>query len=143
MDKIDKSVAKEAVDVLFNTEMSIVKKVPNTFIKFLIDNASGNEDEIIIGKNIIKEKEEMSDEVKAVIAMVYRDFICSDEEKAALDEEIEKMQEEIYQPFRGRERENIIPPQYENKIQVENKLIVEPKWYDKILGKIKFLFKTK
>ena len=143
MEEIDGKIAKEAVDVLFNTEVSIVKKVPYTFMKFLIDNAAYDDEEIIIGKNMSTKEHEISDEAKAIISMVYRDFICSDEEKTAFDKEVEEIQNKIYEPFKGKERENYIPSEYQAKITEEKSLTKTQKWYDKVYFKIKSIFKTK
>ena len=98
------------------------------------------------------EKQKLKNETIIILGLIYRDFLCSPEEKKRLQEkdakelkEVEKaLEEEIrekYNPddiFKNRNR--IIPKETQKSEETRMTVVQEEKWYQKIFNLIKGLF---
>ena len=94
----------EVLDIIFNLSESEYNKIPSKFIELLEEN-SNTEYEFIYDPNKTLDEQNVSLEAKAIIAVICRDFLASEEEKNEIiqkekDElqEYEKMQREKYNP---------------------------------------------
>ena len=94
------------------------------------------------------ENYELMDESKIILSLIYRDFLCSNEEKEILKirdsvklKEEEKQLREKYNPDDIVKNRNKIIPQKEQTSE-ETRIIVvqEEKWYQKIFNLIKGIF---
>lgn len=95
------------------------------------------------------EKQKLKYETIIILGLIYRDFICSPEERHELqikdarelqeiEEMFEKEKREIYNP------DNVFKENKIEKIKIEEKkelIIVEEKWYTKLMDIIKKIFK--
>lgn len=95
----------EVKSILDNSEEHIKQKIPKGFITFVENNMMKDHSfEIDSHKNIMEQN--ISNDAKSIIALIYRDYICSSENKEELikQEMIKREQEEII----NRERYGII-----------------------------------
>lgn len=69
MDDISSITAKEVIDVLYSSNIELFRKIPPKFISFLKQKAYGCEGNIQI------DKESISDDAKAILAIIYKDFL--------------------------------------------------------------------
>ena len=138
-------IAAEAIAILENTDTLLLAKVPTKLIESLQEKA----DELGRRVNIDYSKDfsiqEISEQAKDIIALIYRDYWCTSEQREeinkALEENERKHNEEIREKYNPdnifKNEEKIIVPN-EEKVS----LIVQEdlKWYQKIFNKIKSLF---
>lgn len=154
MKKEYKEALSEVNIVLENTEDEIVKKIPNNFIKFIKENQDKNyKIELEYGKSLIEQN--LKKETREILALIYRDYICTPEERKELIKQeqeekvrIEKEKEEKYNidfnAIAENRRKNNIIEKLEN---TNNSMSLiekeEEKWYKKIIYKILKFFKLK
>lgn len=69
MEQITSDIAKEVLDVLNNSNMELLSKIPPKFISFLEQKVCECEGNIQI------DKESISDDAKAILAIIYKDFL--------------------------------------------------------------------
>ena len=129
------------------------KKISSNFISLMKENSDKEyTPDIEINKKIKEQK--LLKETRAILALIYRDYICTKEERETLllqekeeSERIEKEKQEKYnidfEKIAEKRREKSII----EKVQTEspNALIEvqEEKWYKKIISKILNFFKRK
>ena len=91
----DKKAFSEIIEILNHTDKQLVEKIPNTFIKFLFDNMDKEYKPEI---NFFNEnwEETILEDTKSILALIYRDYIVSPEERKDLliDEKIEREKQE-------------------------------------------------
>lgn len=114
-DKYTKALAELKV-ILENSEDSIIKKIPKTFIMFVEENYD-KDYSCKITPNISINDQNILDETKYLIALIYRSYLCSENErkeydKILLENEI-NYQNEIYEKydinvFNGKKKESEI-----------------------------------
>ncbi len=71
----------EIDDILYFTDDAIKSKIPTSFFKFIKQNKDINHINNI-NPYLSIEQQEVSDEAKAIMALIYRSYIASDEEKS-------------------------------------------------------------
>lgn len=149
MDTINKRAVSEVLEILNSSEKSIVEKIPESFINFLKENSEiGYEPKIDFSKD--NWEETIQNDAKAILALIYRDYIVSPEERKLLIEEEanEKQREEEklrekYNPdeiFKRNTKVVVPNNNIEEKSLIE---IKEEKWYKKIIKKILSFFGKK
>lgn len=128
----------------------LVKKIPNKFIE-MIEEERDKEYYLNIQEPL--EKQRLKNETIIILGLIYRDFLCSPEEKRRLQEKDARELQEVQKAIEEEIREKYNPDDiFKNKRQniVEEKqvsnestsmIIVEEKWYKKIFNLIKSLFK--
>lgn len=91
MEETYRKAYAEVLEILNHTEEEIVEKIPNSFIEFL--QKKKDESYIVnIDFNDDNWDNSVQEETLAIIALIYRDYIVSKEEKAKLiDNEIEEL----------------------------------------------------
>ena len=139
-----KKAFAEVQEVLENSEPEILAKIPANFITFLQGNKD-NEYNVNIDFNNENWEETVLPETQAIIALIYRDYISSPEERERLlreekDEQIkiEKELREKYNPDNIFNKESK-QEEYINDTQLSN--IVNLPWYKKVFNKILNIFK--
>lgn len=138
-----KKALAEVKEIINHSSKEITDKIPDKFWNYIINNMDLTHP---VNINFYNENWEdtLLDETKAILAMVYRDYIANDDEREMLirqeKEEEEKRERELrekYNPdnlFKNKEKEEAH--------DVDNQLIVIDylHWYQKIYHKILKLF---
>ena len=132
MDEITCTTAKEVVSVLYNSDMNVFMKIPPKFIVFLENKANECKDEIVINKNVGVEKQTISDDAKAILAIIYKDFLAPKDEKEKLEKELAETLDSDY-----------IEKNEEDKTNTEMVIYKEESKLKKIFNRIKRFFSKK
>ena len=156
MDEITALAAAETVSVLYNTENSLVSKIPYIIIKVLEDKAFECKEEIRLDMNLSLSEQSISEEAQTILSIIYKNYWCDEEKKKQMNavflqksEEYDKEQEEKYNLINSTMQEqlsNEIPETSKNinSINNEEALIVAPKkWYVRIFEKVVRFFRKK
>lgn len=144
MDENLKKSLKETYEIIQNSENKIIEKIPNNFLKFIEDNMDKNYNPKI---NFDDEnwKNKINNDTKAILALIYRDYIVDTEKRNKLIQE-EKAQREIYEKEL---REKYNPDEiFKNRTVKEDEVInnnqlievKEAPWYKKIIESILRIF---
>ena len=158
MEKInyDKAYA-EVIEVLNNVPIEDYNKIPKEFITYMEENCDQNQS-FTYNIALPFKKQEISEEAKNILAMIYRLFWTTKERKKELNEEdtIIIKQKEIekrkkYNPdniFKNnlKDKNDVLANGMNGKQIEENKSLVQiqkQKWCLKIFEKIKEIFKRK
>lgn len=148
-----KQALAEVNIILENTQEEIKNKLPNRFKKFIKENMDNNH-YIKIDKNKSLVEQNISKETKEILALIYRDYLCTKEERTILisQEQQEKMRKEKDEQEKynidfnkiseKRKQKNIIEKLKEEK-QTSLIEISQEKWYKKIINKILGFFKLR
>lgn len=144
-----KEVYREAfseIDEIFKLmPISFINKIPIKF-RDMIHNEKSKEYQPIIEEPL--ENYTLKDETIIILSLIYRDFLCSKEEKERLKmrdaQRMKEVEEELREKYNVdnlfKNRQQV----HENEqTQINNSLLVieEEKWYKKIFNIIKKLFK--
>lgn len=132
----------EVLYIIENLNEVNKSKISEKFIKFLERNRS--QDYIVnLPKDVIKHPELLKRETKIILALMYRDYFCTQEEKEKLDKKFidnnEKYEEELREKYNP---DNIFKNINKSDKSQENANLIkyeEPKWYKKIflfIGKV-------
>lgn len=143
-----KEVYREAfseIDEIFKLmPISFINKIPTKF-RDMIHNEKSKEYQPIIEEPL--ENYTLKDETIIILSLIYRDFLCSKEEKERLKmrdvQRMKEVEEELREKynvdnlFKNRQKGQ----EYE-QVQTNNSLLVieEKKWYKKIFNIIKRFF---
>ena len=95
MRQVYKDALSEVNAVLINSEQSIINRIPNRFLDFIKKNMNHSCDvKINLNKSILEQ--DISNEAKSIIALIYRDYICEADERQILikKELVEKLKKE-------------------------------------------------
>ena len=147
MEDFNKRAISEVIEILNHTDKKIVEKIPKKFIEFLFENADNDYKPNI---DFYNEKWEqfVQEDTQAILAMIYRDYIVSEDEKIRLlkeekDEKI-KLENELmekYNPDNMFKKKN-----KEENIQINNVQLIEIKetsWFKRVINKILKFFGRK
>lgn len=150
MSEINKKAVSEVIDILKHSEIEVTQKIPKKFIEFLTKNS---DHDYIPDIDYSEENWENSieEDAKVLIALIYRDYIMSEEEKEKVKEEAEKQEQEIrekYNPdnlFKKNSKIENEKSQDDTEQEVQKSLLIikEEKWYERIINKIKEIFGIK
>ena len=124
----------------------LLNKIPIKFYEMIKEE---RDTEYIANIKEPLEKQKLKNETIIILGLIYREFLCSPEEKKRLQEKDAKQLQEIEKALEDEIRQKYNPDDiFKNKInkqrlqKEENALIVvEEKWYKKIFNIIKSLFK--
>ena len=124
----------------------LLNKIPIKFYEMIKEE---RDTEYIANIKEPLEKQKLKNETIIILGLIYREFLCSPEEKKRLQEKDAMQLQEIEKALEDEIRQKYNPDDiFKNKInkqrpqQEENALIVvEEKWYKKIFNIIKSLFK--
>lgn len=153
MKKEYKEALSEVNIVLENTQTEILDKIPANFIKFIKENQDKNyKIELENGKSLIEQN--LKKETREILALIYRDYICSPEEREKLliaeQEEKNKIEKEKQEKYNidfnsiaeSRKLKNVVKTS-ESEEKVALITTDDKKWYQKIIYKILKFFKLK
>ena len=151
---VTKELSEAAVEfnyILDNSSQEIIDKIPQKFIKFMRDIASTTY-EFNYDKSKQLNEQDIKPETRGLISLVYQDYICSEDEKKdyilkCKNHEIKKEEElrEKYNPeYIFRKKESNTATEMSKKQEVTALVKYHDiKWYEKLIAKIKRLFKKK
>lgn len=91
MDNKYRKALVEVIQVLNNAEDKLVEKIPKKFINFLYENQD-KDYQVYIDFADEEWQEQLMDETRAILSLIYRDFIVSKEERQELLKEEKKEQ---------------------------------------------------
>ena len=150
MSELNKKEVSEVIAVLKHSEIEVTQKIPKKFIEFLTKNS---DHDYIPDIDYSEENWENSieEDAKVLIALIYRDYIMSEEEKEKVIEEAERQEQEIrekYNPdnlFKKNSKIENEKSQDDTEQEVQKSLLIikEEKWYERIINKIKEIFGIK
>lgn len=133
---------KEVYIILNNSSKEEYDKIPKSFIELIEKNMDIDYNPgIQFNENF---EESVLEETLLILALIYRDYLISKEERNALMAEEEKQLEELKESydienlFKKRKQES--EEKFSN-IEQHLTVIKEEKWYKKILNKILNIFK--
>ena len=136
----------EVYTILENTEEEIRNKIPEKFINFIKENMDENHNfKLQYGKGLAEQN--LMEETKQILALMYRDYICTKEERKELLEKEEEKR--IEKETENKEKYDINFEKIKaNKRKKENYGVNETqliditkeKWYKKLINKILKVF---
>ena len=146
MEELSALTASEVLEVLNNTDISLVSKIPYKVLNFLQIKSNEYEGKVEFSEGTLSEQS-ISEDAKAVLAVIYTDYFCDDEKKIQIkdifDENQKRFDKEEAEKFSVFKNEKIIKS--EENIQKKEEALIEvtskEKWYQKFLSKIKSIFK--
>ena len=147
MEENFKKSLREVYEVLAYSESNIVEKIPIKLLNYIKNNMS---DDVEVNSELYQSdnKKQISQDARAILALIYRDYLTSDDNREKLlkkeQEEIEAYKsvlEEKYNP------DNIFNKEKEQKDVTNNEVqlidIKKMAWYKRFFSKIKYFFKRK
>ena len=133
---------KEIYIILNRASSDELDKIPKFFIEFIENNMDVNHNpKIEFNENF---ENSVLEETLLILALIYRDYLISKEERSILLKKEKKKLEELKESYNV---ENLFNKRKqdskEQRGNIEQQLIVikEEKWYKKILNKILQIFK--
>ena len=133
---------KEVYLILNKSSKEEFEKIPSNFIELIETNMDKNyEPQIDYNGNF---ENSVLEETLLILALIYRDYLISKEEREKLIHEEENQLEKLNESYSV---ENLFKKRKlelkENTINIEQQLLVikQEKWYKKILNKIINMFK--
>lgn len=132
---------KEVDEILKYTDINLVNKIPKKFIDFLRADMN-NEYEFNVQEGLHLNKQKLSEEANNILALIYRDYWATEEEKEEFrkkDEEERKLNEEkLEHIFDRKDNEQIEEKKNNQLIKIEHESFIK-----RLFSKIKkFLFKN-
>ena len=86
MNDYNKQALAEVIEVLNHTENDIINKIPKKFISFLFDNMD-KKYEVNINFSDNNWDKNIQEDTKAILAIIYRDYVATPSERQQLLEE--------------------------------------------------------
>lgn len=146
MDEDLKEAFYEVDEILKMMPYEILDKIPKKFRNMISQNKSLTSNKKISGLN----DENLSKDAKVVLYMIYRDFLCSEEEEQELLRQENKDLEEKYSYdnlFKSTKKDETKSETISvEEITIEETALTETKelkWYEKIIDFIKNIFNVK
>ena len=119
MENFYKIALAEVDSILSYTDSKVLEKIPNSFQQFVKENKAKNYT-VSIHKGVSLEQQDISKEAKAILALLYRDYICDKEERKRLIE-AENKEKEIIEQQKQEKYAIDFEKRKENKIKKERK----------------------
>lgn len=147
MDNVYREAFAEVLEVIKNSNQRILEKIPKKFITFLNENKDNN---YIVKIDFTDENwdDSIKQETQAILALIYRDYIVSQEERARLLTEEKEEQIRIENELREKYNpDNLFKKQDQAKkaeeVMTEDVAMVEYKEsiFKRFINKIKSIFK--
>ncbi len=151
MKEIDKQAIAEVIEILNHSESEITSKIPEKFIQFLHDN-SDNEYKVNIDFNNENWDDTIKQDTKAILALIYRDYIVSKEERDKLlqeeQERLDKEEQELREKYNPdnlfKKKNDAVEEKDINSINnMQLVVIKEDNWFKRIWKKIISFFGKK
>lgn len=136
---------KEVYVILENSESNIKEKIPENFKNFIVKNMD-NEYNPHIDFNNQNWENNILEETQQILAIIYRDYLVSKEEREILLKEESEEEKRIEKELREKYNSDNIFKKKEKNVEEKDEGIILIKtekitWYKKIINKIISLFK--
>ncbi len=150
MEELSAEVATEVIEVLYNSDSSLVCKIPYKVLEALQSKTEECNKKIDLKENTEIKDQNISEESKAILSILYRDYMCSEEEKIEINKTFElnqkqydEIQREKYNPDKIFQNKNIKIDNNSEVVEDDKALVELPKskWYTILFEKIKSIFK--
>ncbi len=138
MNNINSEVYSDISIIISMMPVEMRKKISNSFINFIENNKSNNYVSNINPKIPIKEQN-IRKETKEILGIIYRDYLCTYEERNNLireeQKEIRQFEEKLRQKynlddiFKNKSKKDEKNIQFVNEKRIT---IIEEKWYKKV-----------
>ena len=119
---------KEVDEILKYTDIDLVNKIPKKFIDFLRENMNNNY-EFNVQEGLHLNKQKLSEEANNILALIYRDYWTTEEEKEEFrkkDEEERKLNEEKLEHIFDRKDSEPIKEKKNNQlIKIEHESFIK------------------
>lgn len=119
---------KEVDEILKYTDIDLVNKIPKKFIDFLRENMNNNY-EFNVQEGLHLNKQKLSEEANSILALIYRDYWATEEEKEEFrkkDEEERKLNEEkLEHIFDRKDNEPIEEKKNNQLIKIEHESFIK------------------
>lgn len=136
-----KRALSEVSVIINNIPKELQDKISNNFKK-VIEKEKDSEYQPDVNELVTKNN--MLPETVMILHMIYRDFLCSKEEKEILQKEEQELANREYEEnLQKYSSENIFKKRKENDVENSNLALIEikPKWHEKILEFFKNIFR--
>ena len=151
-EKIEYSRALTEVNfILKYTDLELVNKIPRKFLEYINENED-KEYKVNISVDSSLESQKISEKTKDFMALIYRNYFCTEEERIEFDEILKKNQEQYDRllnekySYENLFRKNKIEEVEENVQETKEQTALidyeNMKWYKKIAFNITNWFKT-
>lgn len=142
IDKKYRDAFKEVYEILENTDNELLQKIPKKFLIFIKDNMSEDYVTKIVSNKTLDEQE-LLEETEAILALIYRSYWATEEEKKEFQEKAKKEIEENQIQYKNIEEIFASRNNKMNNMVINKELIVvkEKNIFSRILEKIKKFFK--
>lgn len=137
---ITKQAFSEVYDIIYN--MELYNEIPKSFID-LIDSNRDTQYKVNIDYSKSINEQELQKGTRVLLSLIYRDYLCSEEERQILikkdKEELKKIEEELREKYNP---DNLFKNKKENKEENLQMIKIEQvNFWTKFINKIKSLFK--
>lgn len=111
IDEVYRNSLKEVYDVLENTDVELVNKIPNKFLNFIKENMNVNYI-THINPNVEISKQPLLKETEAIFSLIYRSYWLTDGEKQEFSERDKEqlIQKEEQKKAKYKDISSIFPP---------------------------------
>ena len=111
IDEVYRNSLKEVYDVLENTDVELVNKIPNKFLNFIKENMNVNYI-THINPNVEISKQPLLKETEAILSLIYRSYWLTDGEKQEFSERDKEqlIQKEEQRKAKYKDISSIFPP---------------------------------
>lgn len=142
-----KQALSEVYVIINHFDRSLFEKIPNNFMNFVKNNRDINYHVNIDFTKTINEQKLLK-ETRVILSLIYRDYICSEEERKAIilndRNELEKQEETLRKKYEINFNKSKTPINNENNDK-KNELvqIKQQTWIKKLISRILKIFKRK
>lgn len=157
MENITALAAAETIRVLYNTESSLIVKIPYIILKSLEDKAMEYAGEVIFNTNLALHEQAISEEAQSILSILYKDYWCDKEKHNEMnkifeekEKEYQQEQAELLDPFKNIKQKRIndeaitSAKNIQTQSSINTSLIAVPKkWYVRIFDRIMRFFRKK
>ena len=137
--------ATEILDILNYLPTDIVKKVPSKLVEFFkVVSVEDYKPQFDYSQGL--ENVKLKEKSRALLAMIYRNYLCYEEERKEFDQILFQNEEQFQKQLREKYNpENLFQNKIENEKEENNQNTAlieyrERKWYHKIFQKIRQVF---
>lgn len=141
---IDKKVFSEVYNIIFHMEKELYNKIPKQFIHFIKEN---KDDNYIVNIDYSKgiNEQELLQQTRVMLSLIYRDYLCDEEERKELlendEKELKRIEDEIRETYNPDDIfKNKKPENYDNNLPIE---IKRKNLLEKIIEFIKKIIKKR
>lgn len=115
-----KKVYREVSDIINMMTRKMKEKVNSKIVDF-IERNKDNRKKSNINPNIKLKEQKIDKNTKTIMALIYRDYICTDEEKRKiLEDENNKLEEEKSEKQKNQKKQNML---HKKILEIQNKII--------------------